>query len=120
MNLLAEFEFANSEFDILEQTSGDLYIKLARECRTIPFVGMKQPTPPGAMLGMETVLLLKYLGMPDRFNWELFCDNTLIQIGTTNEKGISGDLDVSMPESTRKDYCIKIYEINKELVDATD
>jgi len=79
MRLLAEFEFKNDDFELIEEAKDDVYVKIERECRITPFVGMKQPTPTGGMLGYEVVLTIKYLGeIVSNCPWEILQNDTII------------------------------------------
>lgn len=102
-------EFDNGEFDLADADNDGLRAKIFRECRTIPFYGMQQPTPPGCILGMDTILELTDCGQPaKRFLWKLFCGGRLVQDGITDRHGISRSLNVVMPYAGPKRYKLEI------------
>tara|TARA_R110000868_G_scaffold20153_5_gene85604 strand:- start:4773 stop:5231 length:459 start_codon:yes stop_codon:yes gene_type:complete len=108
-NFLADFEFDNSDdFELIKEAKDDVYVKIERECRIIPFVGMKQPTPSGGILGYEAVLTVKHLGEPFLCRWEIYNNTTLIASGTTDVNGTSGDLPIPMAYGNMTKYQIKI------------
>lgn len=85
---LAEFEFQNHDFGLIEEAKDDLYVRIERECRTAPFPGMKQPTPVGGILGHEVVLTIKHFGeRVDKYRWELVLDDVAVANGVTDAKG---------------------------------
>ena len=115
---LAEFEFKNLDFELIDQAINEVYINIDRIFRTAPLVGMKQPTPRGGMLGYEAVLKLKFKGQPAfRYRWELYIADQLIQSGITidrinhtgNLESYAGDLDIALPYGEPITYKLKIF-----------
>ena len=110
MDSLAEFEFQNLDFELINEAKDEVYVKLERECRTEPFVGMKQPTPRGGILGSETVLRVKYEGKTAEYRWEIYLAEQLVLKGTTDAKGRSGELGIPLCYGEPpKIYKIKIF-----------
>lgn len=106
-----EFEFINNEYELIEEVKNNIYIKIDRECRTTTFVGMKQPTPVGGILGYETILLIKHDGKPAKeYYWELFTENKYIASGITDENGICRSIPIKFPYGTHQAYKIRIYQ----------
>ena len=116
MESLAEFEFQNHEFELLEEAKDEVYARIERECRTTPFVGMKQPTPVGGMLGHELVLTVKHNGIRVKgYCWELLKDGASIASGITDAKGQCRNLPIPFPYTGLQSYTLKIYpQINKD------
>ena len=119
LDLLAEFEFENDEFELIEEAKDEVYIKIERECRITPFVGMKQPTPLGGMLGYEAVLTIKHFGeLVPNYRWEIFQNDTALAAGITNANGVYRDLPIPMPYGQSDAYSIRIFRpdltINKD------
>lgn len=115
---LAEFEFKNLDFELIDQAIDEVYINIDRVFRTTPLVGMKQPTPRGGMLGYEAILKIKYKGQPAfRYRWELYITDQLIQSGITIDRknragdleSYAGDLDIALPYGEPIIYKIKIF-----------
>ena len=119
---LAEFEFKNLDFELINQAINEVYINIDRVFRTAPLAGMKQPTPRGGMMGYEAILKLKYKGQPAfRYRWELYITDqyrtTLIQSGITIDRkdhtgkleSYAGNLDISLPYGELITYKIKIF-----------
>jgi hypothetical protein len=106
---LREIVFKNHEFEIFEEADNDLYIKIERECRTQPFLGMKQPTPRGAMLGYEVVLTVKHFGEPAVGSiWEIRTADVVLS-GEIDKDGKSRNIDLPMPYSGLKTYSLKLF-----------
>ena len=98
-------EFDNSRQRILLEHDGRAYyIKISRYLRTQPFVGMKQPTPHGGMLGMDCSLLIKYNGLPVIRQWRLYEEGKIIAEGSTDEEGKAYELPISMHYLGAKKY----------------
>jgi len=91
------FTFSNNTFNILEKDLKGVYINIKRLIKTNPYEGMKQPCPPGAMMGAEAVLELKYQGKPVSWMWKLKKNRRIIQKDKTDEHGFSRGLDICMP-----------------------
>lgn len=110
MEPLAEFEFENDDFELIEEAKDEVYVKIERECRTTPFVGMKQPTPAGGMLGYEAVLTVKHFGerVAD-YRWEIFQNDIALAAGITDHNGIYRNLPIPMPYNRSTLYSIKIF-----------
>ena len=61
--------------------------------RIEPFAGMKQPTPDGGILGIDTIMLIQKDGLPqNNIMWRLFDGPKLIQSGYTDRFGLSSGL----------------------------
>lgn len=112
LKLLAEFEFQNHDFKLLQEAKDEVYVQIDRECRRTPFPNMKQPTPRGGILGMEAVLVIKHRGLPGIFEWELFHNDNHIQSGQTNDKGISGALNIPLSYGSLSDFKIKVFSVD--------
>lgn len=101
-------DIGNRKYLIHKEGKGDAFIMIERKLRRDPLPGMKQPTPSGAMLGWEASLLVKKEGFPAAgYSFHLYRDDTLIQEGRTDERGVSS-LDVELPDSPRK-YKLDIF-----------
>jgi hypothetical protein len=95
-------EFLNiNNIEILEY-------KIERRLRTKPFLGMRQPTPYGAFLGLECVLLLGDKNQAKGYRFRLFEENKEIFGGFIKEKGISEDLQIPLSFRGIKNYSIEI------------
>jgi len=102
------FTFSNNIFNILEKDIEGFYINIKRLVKTNPYEGMKQPCPPGAMMGAEAVLELKYQGKPVSWIWKLKKNRRIIQKDKTDEHGFSRGLDICMPYDNLTKYSITI------------
>lgn len=110
MKSLAEFEFLNHDFELIEEAKDEVYVKIERECRTSPMPGMKQPTPVGGMLGHEAVLTVKHRGERVKdYRWEIYHANSLVCSGATDAKGTAHDLQIPLPYGNPQSYSIKIF-----------
>ena len=98
-------EFDNSRKRILLEHDGQAYyVKISRYLRIKPFVGMKQPTPHGGMLGIDYSLLIKYNGLPAIRQWRLYEEGKVIAEGLTDEDGKSYGLPITMHYLGAKKY----------------
>ena len=102
------FSFNNNTFNILEKDSKGLYINIKRFIKTDSYKGMKQPCPPGAMMGAEAILELKYQGKPVSWEWKLKKNRRIVQKDKTDENGFSRGLDICMPYGDLTKYSITI------------
>lgn len=109
---LACLPFTNSEFHITCQSHNDIYIRIWREVRRSPFIGMKQPTPHGGICGLQCMLEVKKSGLKAAgLYFILYRNKKEIQRGILNDKGIYEGLAVKL-ESTGE-YLIKIFDVNQ-------
>jgi len=102
------FTFSNNTFNMLEKDLEGLYINIKRLIKTNAYEDMKQPCPPGAMMGAEAVLELKYQGKPVSWTWKLKKNRRIIQKDKTDEHGFSRGLDIRMPYNNLTKYSITI------------
>lgn len=110
MDPLVEFEFQNLDYGLINEAKNEVYVNIDRECRTVPFVGMKQPTPIGGMLGCEAVLKLQHKGkIAAKYRWELYISDQLLQSGVTDINGRSGDFPIPLAYGNPMTYKIKIF-----------
>lgn len=80
--------FLNHKYELLHQGDSEYHIALFREQRLHRFDSMKQPVPAGALMGLDLVLHVKYMGKPASNHWiSIFRDKALIYSGRLNEKG---------------------------------
>ncbi len=95
MILLAQFEFRAHDYFITEQAVNDVYVLIKRSMRQCKLPNMSIPSPSNSLMGMDTTLSVKYNGQPAQyFPYELLLDGQSIQIGKTDNVGISYGLDV--------------------------
>jgi len=113
--LAAEFVFeckdsiSKSQYQIHKEAVNEVFIEIDRKLRRRPLVGMKQPTPPGAMLGWEGALTVKHKGKPaPGYRWKLYRDGQLTQEGRTNEKS-EDSLELDLPGIVKPTYKLEIY-----------
>ena len=103
-DIIAEFTFSNSlaigaNETITNQHVNDIGIRIWRMMRVTPLPGMKQPLLNRAIMGMETVLeMLVAAGPAKQHRWILKCNNKIIQRGTTNDNGISGEINIDLSD----------------------
>lgn len=77
--------------------------------RRAPYMGMKQPTPPGTILGSESILQLRYGGKPLRnYSFKVYENDSLISGGWTNDGGYSSNIGVKMPFRGEYNYKLEI------------
>lgn len=108
------FEFENTEFELLEVEVGPLHIKIDRCCRTEPYIGMKQPIPPGAIMGLEVVLdLWANKKRSSEYSYILYDnDNNIVSEGIINNGKCI--LPIPMPPKGSDRYRIDIDECEVE------
>lgn len=105
--LLASFDFANSEFDITEQSHNDIYLKIYRELICLNNTNQKHHMPIGGNGGLATRFIILLQGKrPPNLVWELSKDKQFLQAGFTHNPDISIPLD----DCSGKKYTIKIYQ----------
>jgi len=121
--ILASFVFENNDdiksgkFILHQESKDDVHVKIDRKLRREPLLGMKQPTPPGAMLGWEASLSVMYKGqIADGYPFELHEKFGEAQKGLTDANGVAS-LDIEFPEIRRSEFTLHINE--KEVI-ATD
>lgn len=113
MKQLASFDFHGVDAllpreSIVRLGNDVVSVRLFRRMRTDPLPGMKQPLLNNAIMGLETVLEILFEGKPAaRYRWKL-CglkgkSVRKIQTGTTDDFGISGDIEVGL-SSPPKQY----------------
>lgn len=121
MQPIAEFKFENAEAmskneNVFAGGLGDIFVKVSRVFRTSPLPGMKQPAKRGVMMGMETILLITHSGKPvASYRWVLRKNGIIIQRGTTDSNGLSGDVDVDLPHH-KAYYTVSVFEPTKRKV----
>ncbi|MHA1288932.1 MAG: hypothetical protein ACTSPB_16190 [Candidatus Thorarchaeota archaeon] len=108
--LLAEFEFENHDFELIEEAKNEVYVKIERICRTTPFVGMKQPTPIGGILGYEAILTIKHLGELVSYPWTISQSGDTIAEGLTDMQGKSENLPIPMNYGRLQTYTVAVFE----------
>lgn len=87
MNGSLVMKFSDVGFDLLKEYRTDFYIKVFRQLRRQPIIGMQQPTPNGGMLGFQTHLSVRKYGLPLCCDFELRLDDGLLQADRTNNDG---------------------------------
>lgn len=93
--MLASFTIVAHDYFITKQSVDDLHIHMRREMRRAPFLGMKQPAPHNSIMGMDTVMILKFKGQAAiGYRWTLVKDYQVIQKGITDHNGMSVGIDV--------------------------
>ena len=98
---MISFPFKAHNYFITEQATDGLYVKIHREMRTKPFIGMKQPAPSNSLMGFDAVLTVKHHGQPAiHFDWQLLKDDVVIQTGKTDHEGKSCHLRIQFCEAT--------------------
>jgi hypothetical protein len=108
MTEFVEFRFQNLGYDLIDEAKNEVYVNIERVVRTKPYNGMKQPTPVGGTLGIETVMAVKYRGdAANRFRWELH-ERDIIYTGTTDEYGMS-HIPIKVSYSKPKHFTLKIF-----------
>lgn len=107
MTHIVEFSFQNDDYNLIEEAKEDVYLKIERVVRTKPYDGMKQPTPFGGLLGLETVMTVKYRGNVGQYAWELINGGSCIT-GMTDAKGVHSGLPVPMAYGNPKIFRLKI------------
>jgi hypothetical protein len=119
--LIASFVFENKDdpdngrYRIHKEAKSEILVEIERKLRRKPLIGMKQPTPAGAMLGWEGAIAIKNKGqIADGYRWKLYCENTLIQEGRTDEHG-EDSLDIELSSIKNHEYKLEVFaQINKE------
>ena len=90
------FTIVAHDYFITEQAIDELYIYMHREMRRVSLTNMKQPAPINGLMGMDTILIIKYKGQPCcNIKWALTKNNKKIQSGATDHNGMSFGLDVA-------------------------
>ena len=90
-------ELYNHRYFITEVGDENYNVTVERQFRTAPFLGMKQPTPFGAFLGMDTVLRVYYKGRPaTSHTFTLSRDGVIIQNGVLDHEGAYYALKITM------------------------
>lgn len=91
--MLVSFQFENSQFEVTDQLIGLYGLRIWRECRTKPFLGMQQPTPFGAILGLDPVLEFRIDGVRAKnYEFRLYHNQKLLHRDLTNNRGESNTL----------------------------
>jgi hypothetical protein len=103
--------FSDVGYELVKESNGDLYVEIYRALRRTPFVGMKQPTPFGGMLGFETHLIVKKYGLPLICDFELCLDGNLIQSDSTDQLG-QCIINVPMPNGIPRIYDLILFDQN--------
>lgn len=104
---IAVFEFADVGYDITKQSVNDILIRVWRRLRREPYVGMKQPTPHGGMLGSEVCLLIRHEGLrAAQYRFDLYCGKRHIQSGIVDNHGEYCGLSITRPYG--KSYKLEI------------
>ena len=111
-----EFSFNNDDYNIIEEAKEDIYVKIERVVRTQPFEGMKQPTPIGGFLGLETIMNVKHRGNVGQYTWEL-TDGESSCFGMTGQDGLYIGLPIPIAYGSYKTFRLKIsVESGEDLV----
>ena len=112
--LIATFVFENKDdidngrYRIHKEAKNEILIEIERKLRCKPLVGMKQPTPVGAMMGWVGAISIKNKGkIADGHRWKLYCDNGLIQEGRTDEHG-EDSLKIELPNIKKSEYKLEV------------
>lgn len=114
MTEFVEFRFQSSGYNLIDEARDEVYVNIERVVRTKPYDGMKQPTPAGGMLGVETIMVLRYRGDIARgFRWEL-SDRDITHVGVTDEHGTSR-VPVKLSYGESKHFVLKIFIDNANL-----
>lgn len=99
--LLASFEFNNAEFDITEQTKGNVYLKICRELVCSAYL-----MPAGGNGGLVTKITVLNRGVAGQdLVWELSDKHNIIDSGYTND----GILPLPLPSDNDSIFSIKLY-----------
>lgn len=104
-----EFAFKNHDgFEVFEGTDGAFHIRVYRRTRTKPFEGMRQPTPAGGIMGLETVISVKELGLDAvDLKYEIYREDRLVEFGHTDS---NGDIQFGSPMTDGVNYKIILFE----------
>jgi len=102
-------------YTVHKEAKDEIYIRLERKLRRRPLVGMKQPTPIGAMLGWEGALEIQNKGKTAAgYRWKFYRSGNLEQEGRTDELGEDSlEMDIE-PDSL--EYRLEVFSpvINEE------
>jgi hypothetical protein len=78
------------KYHVAEIGDDKYYIKMFRTMRIIPFAGMRQPTPKGAMLGYDLRLLVLYEGSAAiNHGFYITSEDREIYHGVTDQQGLA-------------------------------
>lgn len=115
-DLLASFDFSNNDYIITEQSKDNILVRMWRELRRQPFIGMKQNTPHGGVLGLQCILEIKRDGLPASFlNFIIYKNKHEIQRGFLNNIGRYENIRIPMVYGVdSNDYLLKVFDINKD------
>lgn len=81
--------FDNHKYELLCLGDAEYYVSLYREQRLHRFVDMKQPVPTGAIMGLDLVLKVKYLGRPASHQYvTIFKEDMVVFKGQLDAYGI--------------------------------
>lgn len=98
-----------SKYQVHKEATNEILIEIERKLRRAPLVGMKQPTPPGAILGWEGAMTMKHKGKPaPGYRWKLYRDKVLTQEGRTDEKSESS-LELELPGIEKPEYTLEVF-----------
>jgi hypothetical protein len=98
-----------AQYKVHKEAKDEVLVDIERKIRRVPLVGMKQPTPHGAMLGWEGALLLKHKGKAaSGYKWKLYRDNILDQEGRTDERS-KDSLELELPDIEQPEYKLEIF-----------
>ena len=87
--MLISVEFNSHNYFMFDEYIDDFYINIHREMRVYPFVGMKQPAPPGSTMGLGTILLVKKKGKPAiNHIYRLLINGLEVQSGIIDSDGV--------------------------------
>lgn len=107
MTSSVEFHFQNIDYTLIDEAKDEVYVNIERIMRTKPYEGMKQPTPVGGMLGLETIMTVKYRGdLASDFTWELSSGDVTC-VGITDKDG-RADLPIPIFYDRPRDFDLKI------------